>query len=228
MNRPMLLCAAAPVLLLASLAMLNLTLAQEPPVAPAPAAPPALPALPAQVAPPTVPAPPAAAPAPGLYPRPAVRVQALPPGVVPGEAPSADVLMPLTLRGGTAYAFVENAQSKAEREKESQARELLDRYSKSEDESERGRLLEELTTVAGSQFDLRQERREQELKQLEEQLKRLRTLHQRRAQEKDRIVRDRVQQLVRESEGLGWGSGPSPGVAPGVGVPGYPQPASVP
>ena len=66
-------------------------------------------------------------------------------------------------------------------------------------------MLDELTKVVSDQFDLRQESRERELKELEEHVRKLRELHQRRAKEKDQIVRDRVRQLLRDVDGLGWG-----------------------
>ena len=44
---------------------------------------------------------------------------------------------------------------------------------------------------------MRQQTRERELKELEEHVRKLRELHQRRAREKDQIVRDRVRQLPR-------------------------------
>ncbi len=54
-------------------------------------------------------------------------------------------------------------------------------------------------------FDAKQKQRIRELDDMEKELKRLRTVHERRENEKDRIVSDRVQQLIRETQGLGWG-----------------------
>jgi hypothetical protein len=66
-------------------------------------------------------------------------------------------------------------------------------------------VLDELTKVVSEQFEVRQEIRERELKDLEEHVQKLRVLHQRRTKEKDQIVRDRVRQLLRDVDGLGWG-----------------------
>ncbi len=66
-------------------------------------------------------------------------------------------------------------------------------------------MLVELTKIVSEQFDIRQSFRESELKEVEEHVRKLRELHQRRAMEKDQIVRDRVRQLLRDVEGLGWG-----------------------
>ncbi len=84
-------------------------------------------------------------------------------------------------------------------------RTLLKTYGESEVDSERTKTAEELTQVVGQQFDLRQKSREAELNQLEEKLRKLRGIHARREQERDTIIRARVQQLLREQDGLGWG-----------------------
>jgi len=62
-----------------------------------------------------------------------------------------------------------------------------------------------LTKVVSAHFDIRQELREKELKELEEKVKKLRELHLRRAKEKEQITRDHVRQLLRDVDGLGWG-----------------------
>jgi hypothetical protein len=90
-------------------------------------------------------------------------------------------------------------------EREAQTRKLLADYSQTEDEKDRAKVLDELTKVVSEQFDLRQEVRERELKDLEVQVRKLRELQQRRAKEKDLIIRDRVRQLLRDVDGLGWG-----------------------
>ena len=41
---------------------------------------------------------------------------------------------------------------------------------------------------------------------MEEQLAKLKEIHTKRTQQREQIVADRVQQLLREVEGLGWGS----------------------
>jgi TolA-binding protein len=95
--------------------------------------------------------------------------------------------------------------------------ELLSQYNQTEDEAERAKIVKELTAVAAEEFDARQESREKQLQQLEEQLKKLRSVHARRAKEKDEIVRDRVRQLLRDADGLGWGS--DGGADPVIAVP---------
>ena len=97
-------------------------------------------------------------------------------------------------------------QSQADVEHAAQTRKLLSDYNDTEDEKERGQILDELTKVVAAHFEIRQQFRERELKQLEEQVKKLRELQQQRAKEKDQIVRDRVRQLIRDVDGLGWGN----------------------
>lgn len=67
-------------------------------------------------------------------------------------------------------------------------------------------VLTKLKTAVGEQFDNRQEGKAKELKALEEQLAKLKEIHAKRTQQREQIVADRVQQLLREVEGLGWGS----------------------
>jgi hypothetical protein len=95
--------------------------------------------------------------------------------------------------------------AQAEHDREVRTRKLLSDYSRTDDEKERARVLDELTKVVSEQFEHRQESRERELKEVEEHMRKLRELHTRRAKEKDQIVRDRVRQLLRDVEGLGWG-----------------------
>jgi len=85
-------------------------------------------------------------------------------------------------------------------------RDLLSRYKASNDTDERGELLQELGRVVEREFDARYESRSQDLKILEERLDELRTLHKRRANEKSSIVKERVLHLVRDADGLGWGT----------------------
>jgi hypothetical protein len=98
-----------------------------------------------------------------------------------------------------------------------QSRDVLSKYRKATDSSERDRLSSDVEKIIAAQFDVRQRLREQELQQLADQLSRLRNIHQQRAEQKDRIVKDRVQQLLRDADGLGWGDAPS-GPWPGVDV----------
>jgi len=56
------------------------------------------------------------------------------------------------------------------------------------------------------QFEEKQSIRERELKELEEQLEELRTTHVKRESLKEKIIADRVQQLINNMDGIGWGN----------------------
>jgi hypothetical protein len=61
-----------------------------------------------------------------------------------------------------------------------------------------------ITNAIEKQFDLRQKRHEAEITELETQLKKLKEMVQKRQDNRKEIVGKRFDQLVRESEGLGW------------------------
>ena len=77
---------------------------------------------------------------------------------------------------------------------------------KSSEGANKESVLTKLKSAVGEQFDNRQEVKAKELKALEEQLAKLKEIHSKRTQQRDQIVADRVQQLLREVEGLCWGS----------------------
>jgi hypothetical protein len=82
----------------------------------------------------------------------------------------------------------------------------LVRELKSSEGADKESVLTKLKSAVGEQFDNRQEGKAKELKALEEQLAKLKEIHNKRTQQREQIVADRVQQLLREVEGLGWGS----------------------
>jgi hypothetical protein len=95
-------------------------------------------------------------------------------------------------------------------------------------------LEKEIKASLAKQFDARQEAREQELKNLEERVKQLRELFDKRQKAKDEIVDTRFQELVRASNGLGWGDdaggvplGGFSGYTTGTPI-GFPHPPTVP
>ncbi len=114
----------------------------------------------------------------------------------------------VTAPPGTVYVAPawSSQQYQVSHEQDAKTRELVSQYNATDDEKTRAKVLEDLSKAVSEQFDSRQEARETELKQLEEQLRKLRELHARRAKEKDQIVRDRVRQLLRDADGLGWGT----------------------
>ncbi len=100
----------------------------------------------------------------------------------------------------------ESARSGPEADLEQQTQELVQQYRNAGDTEDRDAVLDDLQNIVSDHFDLRQESREAELEQLEREIERLRSLHERRQDEKDRIVQRRIESLLREADGLGWGS----------------------
>lgn len=123
--------------------------------------------------------------------------------------------------GGSGDAIgVSSFQMMADQQNEAQqwnqaAAELVQKYGQTKDEKARVALGQQLTELVSKQFDRRQQFREKELKELEDKVAQLRSLHDRRTAAKSEIVRDRVKQLLRQADGLGWGGpeeegGPTP------------------
>jgi hypothetical protein len=98
------------------------------------------------------------------------------------------------------------AEHQALSEQEAETLRLIAAYRESESDKERDAIAADLSKAIATQFDLRQAARDRELKQLEEQLRKLRELHEKRAGQKNRIIEDRVRQLLRDADGLGWGT----------------------
>ncbi len=76
---------------------------------------------------------------------------------------------------------------------------------KSAEGAEKESVTQKLKTAVGEQFDFRHAGKDKELKALEEQLAKLKEIHNKRTQQRDRIIADRVQQILLEVESLGWG-----------------------
>jgi response regulator RpfG family c-di-GMP phosphodiesterase len=82
-------------------------------------------------------------------------------------------------------------------------RDLGDRYQKAK-ESERAEVLTKLKAAVVKHFEIRQQRRELELKRLEEQLDRLRSSMKRRGEQQDEIIKQRVDELIGKPDDLGF------------------------
>ena len=80
------------------------------------------------------------------------------------------------------------------------ARQLAEAKSDGDREKLKGQLAE----VLEKQFDQRQKRHEEEIKQLEAQIKKLKDLVDKRQENRREIINARLTQIVKESQGLGW------------------------
>jgi hypothetical protein len=96
---------------------------------------------------------------------------------------------------------------------------LLGEYKKTEEEAERTKIKAKLSEALTKQFEQQQKRRELELTRAEAQLKKVRELMKKRGEERKTIVEKRLDQLVREADGLGWTAPPNASTQRGYGLP---------
>jgi len=101
-----------------------------------------------------------------------------------------------------------NEEAKSERE----AALLIKEYARTDNEGGREKLKTKLADVLGKEFDLQQKRRDLDLARLEAKVKKLRDLMKKRTDARQTIVDKRLDQLIREAEGLGWTVPPGPGL----------------
>jgi hypothetical protein len=94
---------------------------------------------------------------------------------------------------------------------DAEVRTLLAWYAEATDEKVRIESKAAMAKLLEQQFDARQKACEAELVPLEAQVKRLRELLQKRQQARQEIVKSRLDQLLREAEGLGWPAPMGPG-----------------
>lgn len=88
---------------------------------------------------------------------------------------------------------------------EKQVQESLDAYAKSDNAQVRETMKLQIVKQLEQQFELRQKLREEELQALESKLNKLRAQVTRRREKKFEIIQHRVDQLLRDADGLGWG-----------------------
>jgi hypothetical protein len=108
---------------------------------------------------------------------------------------------------------------------EREAAGLVEEYSRTEDESQRSKTKAKLAATLEKQFDLQQKRRDMEVARIETQLKKLRETMRKRNDMRQSIIDKRLDQLLREADGLGW-TAPPPG-APGARALYYSSPVQV-
>lgn len=126
--------------------------------------------------------------------------------VYPPQPTNPGVFLNATPRSGQFNPWRQNQSPWAQ-----QSQQLAHKFASATDSNERTALAAKLKSVVEKQFVERQQVRQKQLEDLENKLKQLRATHQRREAEKDRIVEDRVSQLLRDAEGMGWGGVPPQG-----------------
>ncbi len=126
-----------------------------------------------------------------------------------GEQPGSDSMQPLFAPGQALPLTIDGSNffgSRAHRkeiELAQKSAELVKQLAKAEGEK-RDKIKDELTNTLGEQFDARQKRHEAQIKALEDQEKKLKELVRKRQDNRREIISKRLDQLVREAEGLGW------------------------
>lgn len=116
--------------------------------------------------------------------------------------------MYLTSAGG-GFDEAQRLLSQADSELEGEVQRLVREYSTPDAaETARGTLKQAIVAALEKQFLLRQQYREREIQQIEERVKKLRAALDKRAAAKEKIIERRLNELLTEAEGLGWGEGP--------------------
>lgn len=91
---------------------------------------------------------------------------------------------------------------------EQDVRSLTAQFAEVKDEQQRAGLKRKLSATLEKQFDTQQNLRELEVEQIEARLQKLRELINKRADSRRRIIDNRLEQLLNDAEGLGWGESP--------------------
>ena len=126
-----------------------------------------------------------------------VVVQDVPPGASYGVRQSARTLFSSRPNQFFAYSTEENGLSH-------QAEQVAQKLAAAKSDSDREKIKSQLAETLEKQFDQRQKRHEEEIKSLEAQVKKLKDLVDKRQENRREIVSARLNQIVKESQGLGW------------------------
>lgn len=102
-----------------------------------------------------------------------------------------------------AWVFGHGFQGREEMELQRQTEDLVKQLGKAEGEK-RDKIRGLLTETLGKQFDRRQKRHEGEIAALEAKVRKLKDVVDKRKENRREIISRRMDQLVRDAEGLGW------------------------
>lgn len=124
-----------------------------------------------------------------------------PPGVAP-----ADVRFYYGAAGGWGHASEAGAgqlqQASSELARQTEA--LVSKYGEAAKDEDREKIKTELAELLAKQFGVQQQIREEEVAQIEARVKKLRELIEKRKAAQKSIIERRLDQLLRDAEGLGW------------------------
>jgi len=90
-----------------------------------------------------------------------------------------------------------------------QEEQLVARYATTEDAEQRSAIKAELAEQLTNHFSIQEQIRDRELARVEARVKKLRELTQKRRDAQKTIIEQRLDQLLRDADGLGWTSPPS-------------------
>jgi hypothetical protein len=85
-----------------------------------------------------------------------------------------------------------------------EADQLVHQLGEAKSDSDKDKLKTKLSDLLEKQFDQRQKRHESEIEALEAQVKKLKDLVQKRQENRRDIVSKRLDQILRDAQGLGW------------------------
>jgi hypothetical protein len=104
---------------------------------------------------------------------------------------------------GTAYyGYVMSAPA------QSGVNELVEKWKRCQDKADRVKTEQSIQTVLKEQFQARLKANKDEIEQLEGEVRRLRDQLELRRKKQDEIIEFRLTQILREAQGLGWGTEP--------------------
>ena len=81
---------------------------------------------------------------------------------------------------------------------------LIRELAKSSSEGRINEIKKRLDDILAKQFDAREKRHELEIEALEAKVKKLKDLVNKRQESREEIITRRLEQIVRDSQGLGW------------------------
>jgi hypothetical protein len=114
--------------------------------------------------------------------------------------------------------------SSREGELNAKVQEALNKYTAAKDDDARQAARKQIQSALTDLFDVRQKGREDEIKQIEERVAKLRETLKKRESMRQDLIEHHLTTLIQDAEGLGWGS--EGGISAGGMVPGYSLPGT--
>ncbi len=93
---------------------------------------------------------------------------------------------------------------KEKRELEIQTKQLVDQYKNTENEAEKEKLKNQISELLNKIFDIRQKNREKEIERLEKRLAEAKENNEKRLQNKEEIIAERLKDLLGKHDWMRW------------------------